>query len=74
VLVTHQLQYLHDAEHIVIMNAGQVKAQGTYEFIKSRENEFSAFYDFEKSIATTVDSSSNDGDEENNDSEVSNSI
>jgi hypothetical protein len=53
------------------MNAGQVKAQGTYEFIKSRENEFSAFYDFEKSISMTVDSSgSDDGDEESNDREL----
>lgn len=62
-LVTHQLQYLHDLEHIVIMNAGQIKAQGTYEFIKSNASDFSTFYKFGKSIAD--DSSHNEDDDEN---------
>ncbi|XP_068086395.1 ATP-binding cassette sub-family C member 4 [Anabrus simplex] len=30
ILVTHQLQYLKESDHIVIINNGQVEAQGTY--------------------------------------------
>lgn len=30
VLVTHQLQYLNNVEHIVLMNAGAIEAQGSY--------------------------------------------
>lgn len=32
-LVTHQLQYLHDVDHIVVMSGGQIKAQGSYDHI-----------------------------------------
>lgn len=52
VLVTHQLQYLKGIEHIVIMSAGQIKAQGSYDYIRNNENDFSSFYDFKKSIET----------------------
>lgn len=69
VLVTHQLQYLHDIEHIVIMNAGQIKAQGSYEYIKSNENDFSTFYDFEKS--TDANESETLSDENNYNEKVS---
>lgn len=68
-LVTHQLQYLHDIEHIVILNAGHIEAQGTYEFIKSNANDFSTFYDFGKSIDANVDSHNTDVND--NDVEVS---
>lgn len=54
VLVTHQLQYLKGTEHIVIMSAGQIKAQGSYDYIRNNENDFSSFYDFKKSIETDV--------------------
>ncbi|XP_039444244.1 probable multidrug resistance-associated protein lethal(2)03659 [Culex pipiens pallens] len=30
VLVTHQLQYLQDVEHVVLMNGGAIEAQGPY--------------------------------------------
>lgn len=53
-LVTHQLQYLKGTEHIVIMSAGQIKAQGTYDYIRSNENDFSMFYDFKKSIESDI--------------------
>jgi ABC-type multidrug transport system fused ATPase/permease subunit len=31
ILVTHQLQYLRDADHIVIMNEGAIEAQGSFQ-------------------------------------------
>ncbi|XP_053685764.1 probable multidrug resistance-associated protein lethal(2)03659 [Sabethes cyaneus] len=35
VLVTHQLQYLKDVEHIVLMNAGLAEAQGPYRSLEA---------------------------------------
>lgn len=37
ILVTHQLQYLKDVEHLILMNAGRVEAQGTYKEIQELE-------------------------------------
>ncbi|XP_055588089.1 ATP-binding cassette sub-family C member 4-like [Uranotaenia lowii] len=34
VLVTHQLQYLKDVQHIILMNTGTIDAQGSYHEIK----------------------------------------
>lgn len=34
-LVTHQLQYLKDVEHTVLMNAGRVEAQGSFKLLKN---------------------------------------
>ncbi|KAJ6637207.1 putative multidrug resistance-associated protein lethal [Pseudolycoriella hygida] len=34
VLVTHQLQYLKDVRHAVLMNMGRIEAQGTYNDLK----------------------------------------
>ncbi|EAT35435.1 AAEL012386-PA [Aedes aegypti] len=34
VLVTHQLQYLNDVQHIILMSGGQIDAQGPYREIK----------------------------------------
>ena len=66
-LVTHQLQYLKGSEHIVIMNAGQVKAQGTYSYIKNNENELKSFYDFKNSHDNDYGEGSKDGNEINGD-------
>ncbi|KXJ70399.1 probable multidrug resistance-associated protein lethal(2)03659 [Aedes albopictus] len=33
-LVTHQLQYLNDVQHVILMNGGQIEAQGPYREIK----------------------------------------
>lgn len=41
-LVTHQLQYLHEVDHIILMNMGQIKVQGTYDHIK--ENEYAMLH------------------------------
>lgn len=35
VLVTHQLQYLQDVQHIVLMNMGAMEAQGTYRTLEA---------------------------------------
>lgn len=41
--MTHQLQYLHDVKHIIIMHEGKIHIQGSYDYIKSTENDFSSF-------------------------------
>lgn len=33
ILVTHQIQYLPNIEHVVLMNAGRVEAQGSYRIV-----------------------------------------
>lgn len=40
ILVTHQLQYLHDADLIVILNNGKIETQGTYKDLLSSETDF----------------------------------
>jgi ABC-type methionine transport system ATPase subunit len=71
VLVTHQLQYLKGIKHVVVMSAGQIKAQGSYDYIRNNENDLSSFYDFKKSIeADDVDDGYNYGGD-NNYNEVS---
>lgn len=37
ILVTHQLQYLHQIEDILVLADGQIKASGTYEELKDKE-------------------------------------
>lgn len=38
VLVTHQLQYLKDMEHIVLFNNGYIEAQGTFSELKATKS------------------------------------
>lgn len=33
-LVTHQLQYLSDVEHSVLMNNGRIEAQGSFKLLQ----------------------------------------
>lgn len=40
ILVTHQLQYLSQVDHIVIMSHGRIQLQGTFEEVKSADLEF----------------------------------
>lgn len=35
VLVTHQLQYLKDVEHTVLMSGGRAEAQGSFKLLKN---------------------------------------
>lgn len=37
-LVTHQLQYLKDVQHVVLMNQGRIEAQGSYNLLKNSRN------------------------------------
>lgn len=37
-LVTHQLQYLKDVQHTVLMNLGRIEAQGSYNLLKNSRN------------------------------------
>lgn len=69
-LVTHQLQYLHDAKHVVIMNMGQLKAQGSYDYVKNTEHDFSNFGVSDKSSA----GASKEGDNGDSDSRIDNDV
>ncbi|KAM8705279.1 hypothetical protein ACLKA7_009701 [Drosophila subpalustris] len=41
ILVTHQVQYLFDVEHLILMSAGKVAAQGSYQQLqRSRQFQF----------------------------------
>jgi len=44
-LVTHQLQYLSNADHIVIMENGSISQQGTYEELEASGLDFQALLD-----------------------------
>ncbi|KAF9973091.1 Multidrug resistance-associated protein 1 [Actinomortierella ambigua] len=41
ILVTHQLQYLHRCDHIVMLKSGRVAYQGTYDELMASQPEFS---------------------------------
>uniref|UniRef100_A0A1B6L2F8 ABC transmembrane type-1 domain-containing protein n=1 Tax=Graphocephala atropunctata TaxID=36148 RepID=A0A1B6L2F8_9HEMI len=41
ILVTHQLQFLGSADHIVFLKDGSIKAQGSYQALKSSGTDFS---------------------------------
>ncbi|ODM90032.1 Multidrug resistance-associated protein 4 [Orchesella cincta] len=40
ILVTHQLQYLPQADHIIVLNNGKILAQGTYDQLVDAEIDF----------------------------------
>ncbi|PSN41132.1 Multidrug resistance-associated protein 4 [Blattella germanica] len=42
ILVTHQLQYLRDADHIVILNNGKIENQGTYKELTATQTDFAS--------------------------------
>ncbi|KAF0026375.1 ATP-binding cassette sub-family C member 4 isoform X1 [Scophthalmus maximus] len=58
ILVTHQLQYLKAADHIVVLKEGQVVAQGTYSELQRFGLDFTSLLkeeeDLEESRGTTV--------------------
>lgn len=61
VLVTHQLQYLHDVKHVIVMSKGGIKIQGSYEEIKRIEN------DLTKHVAERQPPNENEVDDEQKD-------
>ncbi|XP_017844947.1 multidrug resistance-associated protein 4 [Drosophila busckii] len=40
ILVTHQLQYLHNVQHVVLLSAGQALAQGSYKELHAQDLKF----------------------------------
>ncbi|XP_032237842.2 ATP-binding cassette sub-family C member 4 isoform X2 [Nematostella vectensis] len=60
VLVTHQLQYLKGADHVVVMNAGSVAFEGTYEELRAHPylelNLIAGPYNVSPPVARSVDS------------------
>lgn len=38
ILITHQLQYLKNVEHTVLMQSGRIEAQGSFENLKNSKN------------------------------------
>lgn len=55
IIVTHQLQYLSDCNHIVVMNRGQIQTQGSYYEIKVFDGEFKQMLDSFKENSTSAD-------------------
>lgn len=55
-LATHQLQYLKDADNVILLNDGYVASQGTYKDLKSTKN-FSILTQSEQKDETTPDDS-----------------
>jgi ABC-type transport system involved in cytochrome bd biosynthesis fused ATPase/permease subunit len=47
--VTHQLQYLQDNLHIVVLNCGQIQIQGSYEHVKNSDGGLNLLRNFNKS-------------------------
>lgn len=45
ILITHQLQYLKAADHIIILNAGAIQAEGTYSDLKASGLDFAKLLD-----------------------------
>lgn len=64
--MTHQLQYLKDVEHIIVMNGGRIQIEGSYDEIKSSES-----YSLLRSFELDTQSFENDeNDEEDENKEV----
>ncbi|XP_068086467.1 ATP-binding cassette subfamily C member 4 isoform X2 [Anabrus simplex] len=61
ILVTHQLQYLMDADHIVILSNGEIAAQGTYTKLLSSGLDFAQLLGHQENEDTTADESGNLG-------------
>lgn len=45
ILITHQLQYLKEAEQIIILNNGAIEAKGSYQHLKSTGLDFAKLLD-----------------------------
>lgn len=53
-LVTHQLQYLKDVEHIILMNDAHIEAQGSYQTLKEQKQSILSLLPEDHSIETPV--------------------
>lgn len=54
VLVTHQLQYLKNVQHVVLMNAGKIEAQGPFQTLQ-RFNKKSLMHAQEEGDQNAID-------------------
>lgn len=55
ILVTHQLQYLTEVDHIVVMSHGQIQLQGSYDEVRSADQEFQKILDNYKEVPHETD-------------------
>ncbi|XP_063704489.1 probable multidrug resistance-associated protein lethal(2)03659 [Culicoides brevitarsis] len=54
VLATHQLQYLKDCKHIVLMNDAKIEAQGSYQTLKEQKQSILSLLPEDNSLETPV--------------------
>uniref|UniRef100_A0A336M188 CSON010264 protein n=1 Tax=Culicoides sonorensis TaxID=179676 RepID=A0A336M188_CULSO len=54
VLVTHQLQYLKDVQHIILMNDACIEAQGSYKLLKEQKQSILQLLPEDHSLETPV--------------------
>ncbi|PSN42283.1 Multidrug resistance-associated protein 4 [Blattella germanica] len=57
ILVTHQLQYLHDADWIVILNDGKVEVQGTFGDLMGSQFDYAQLLGLDENTESTGNSS-----------------
>jgi ABC-type multidrug transport system fused ATPase/permease subunit len=55
ILVTHQIQYLRDADHIVILNDGAIEAQGSFEELLGSQEDYAQPLTLEESNYSPVE-------------------
>lgn len=55
ILVTHQIQYLRDADHIVILNDGAIEAQGSFEKLLESHEDYAELLGSEESNSSSVE-------------------
>ncbi|KAF2905534.1 hypothetical protein ILUMI_00648 [Ignelater luminosus] len=65
ILVTHQLQYLKKADHIIVINNGKIETQGTFSELSKSE------FDFAKMLIAADESDATEEKSKNNESKIS---
>lgn len=55
ILVTHQIQYLRDADHVVILNDGAIEAQGSFEELLGSHKDYALLLGLEESNSFSSD-------------------
>jgi ABC-type multidrug transport system fused ATPase/permease subunit len=55
ILVTHQLQYLRDADHIVILNEGSIETQGSFQELLGSQADYAQLLGLDESSELSVE-------------------
>jgi ABC-type multidrug transport system fused ATPase/permease subunit len=55
ILVTHQIQYLREADHVVILNDGATEAQGSFEELLGSHEDYAQLLSLEESNSSSVE-------------------